>query len=211
MSFENVGGEVHEYVLVRLRGGRTVEDVTALLGRAGRPQDPPRWLEELGGVPLLGAGEEVRLTRELDRGRYAFVCTFPSATGVPHYELGMVREFMISGDSGRTLPEADATITARDDTMDVPELSAGRHVLELVNAASTPRGFDLVTFEPENRDKILPWAAGGYRGRPPARFLGAMHAVPPGTTAYLEVTLIAGETYVFLDDESGIRHEFVPS
>ena len=94
--------------------------------------------------------------------------------------------------------------------MDVPPLDVGKLVLKLVNAASEPRGFDLVTFEPENRNKIVPWAAGGFKGTPPATFLGISHAVPPGTVQYAEVELEAGEIYVFLDDESGIRHEFIP-
>ena len=58
--------------------------------------------------------------------------------------------------------------------------------------------------------KLVPWAAGGYKGLPPATFLGVLHPVPPGTEAYLDVTFEAGKIYVFYDDDSGIRHEFVP-
>jgi hypothetical protein len=206
-AFENTGKEVHEFVLLGVSGGRTLDDVKASL-RRGRFSTP--WLTQVGGVPLLSPGEETRLTRRLGAGRYVLVCTFPSRKGVVHWKLGMISEFRVSGDSGRELPEADATITAHDDWMEVPPLDAGKHVLKLVNAASEPRGFDLVTFEPENRNKIVPWASSGFKGKPPATFLGISHAVPPGTVQYAEVELEAGEIYVVLDDQSGIRHEFIP-
>lgn len=208
VRFTNIGREIHEFVLARLLEDRSVADVKAFLA-TGASNSPP-WLEQLGGVPLLSPRREVVLTRELDEGRYALICTFPSPKGIPHHRLGMITEFDIEGDSGRELPEADATVTARDATMEVPSLAAGRHVIRLENAASERRGFDLVTFRPEDRDEFAPWAAGGFKGRPPGVFLGVMHAVAPGTTAYLDVTLEAGKTYAFLDDESGVRKEFVP-
>jgi hypothetical protein len=208
MRFTNIGREIHEFVLARLLNDKTVADVKAFLATDGI--NSPPWMEQLGGVPLLSPRREIVLTQELDEGRYVFICTFPTRTGVPHHRLGMIKEFEIAGDSGRDLPKADATVTARDATMDVPALAAGRHVLKLENRASGRRGFDLVTFKARDRNKFGPWAAGGFRGRPPGVFLGAMHAVAPATTAYVDVTLDAGKTYVFLDDQSGVREEFVP-
>jgi hypothetical protein len=89
------------------------------------------------------------VTQTLEPGSYAFLCFFPDPEGTPHADLGMYEVFTIAGDTGLTPPEPDATITATDDELRVPALSAGEQTVqvrndgtnrhELVFAALAPR------------------------------------------------------------------------
>ena len=75
-NISNVGGGFHEYALGRLDEGKTLDDVKAVL--ADGSGDVPEWFTDVGGVPVLSPGEELGLTRELDRAP-----TSSSASSLP--------------------------------------------------------------------------------------------------------------------------------
>ncbi len=86
---------------------------------------------------------------------------------------------------------------------------AGRQTLELRNAAKKPRGFDLVTFQPGKGPRDLDRCAeGGEKGKPPAKLLGAMQSIAPGTPVFLTASFERGRTYYFSDDETNLRRRF---
>jgi hypothetical protein len=95
--------------------------------------------------------------------------------------------------------------------MKVPPLQAGGQTLELKNAASTPREFELLELKPGTSLKDV--AAFFERGRPdlkasPATFLGAIQTIAPGESVFLEVSLKARGRYVFQDADHGLVEEF---
>jgi uncharacterized cupredoxin-like copper-binding protein len=205
VSFEtsNIGKEVHEYALGRLDQGKTLADVKKRLAQG--EGEPPPWFTDVAGVPVLSPGEEIAITRELQPGTYVFLCFIPSPKGVPHYELGMLKSFEIVGDSGRELPQPDATITAKKGGYDIPALEAGPQTVELRNADTKEREFFLMTLKPgKTLEDIDAWGEGGFKGPAPGTFLGAMQTIPPGTSVYLDIDLEVGVEYT-LTDTSGER------
>jgi uncharacterized cupredoxin-like copper-binding protein len=199
----NIGKELHEYALGRLDEGKTLADVKKRLAQG--EGDPPPWFTDVAGVPVLSPGKEITVTREMEPGTYVFLCFIPSPKGVPHYELGMLKDFEIVGDSGRELPEPDATITAEQGTYDIPALEAGPQTLELENADTKEREFFLLTLEPgKTLEDVDAWGQGGFKGPAPGTFLGAMQTIPPGTSVYLDIELEKGVEYT-LTDTSGER------
>jgi uncharacterized cupredoxin-like copper-binding protein len=199
----NIGSELHEYALGRLDQGKTLEDVKKRLAQG--EGEPPTWFQDVAGVPLLSPGEEITITRDLEPGTYVFLCFIPSPKGVPHYDLGMLKSFEIVGESGRELPQPDATITAEKGGYDLPDLEAGPQTLELKNADTKEREFFLVALEPgKTLSDIGAWGEGGFKGPAPGTFLGAMQTIPPGSSVFLGIDLEAGVPYT-LSDTSGER------
>jgi len=202
LDVSNAGEELHEYSLIKLDEGKTQEDVEAFL-RTGR-QEPPGWVEDVAGVPLLSPGERISITRELEPATYTLLCFIPSPEGVPHVELGMIRSFRLTGDSGAPLPEPDAVISATDSGFDIPELEAGSQTIELRNADDRDREFFLIALKPGKTlaDIDRFFAAGEDQAEPPATFLGAMQTIPPGESVFAFVDLEADTEYT-LNDNTG--------
>jgi uncharacterized cupredoxin-like copper-binding protein len=201
MSFVNRGTEPHVFDLVRLDPGRTLGDIEKVL-EAGR--EPPSWAHAIGGVPPMTPGARLSITRKLRPGRYTFVCLLPAPDGRPHWQLGMKKQFTVVGESGRALPRADGVIVARDDRYELPKVGAGRQTLELRNAASRRREFELMTFKPgKGPGDLQKWFERGYEGELPATLLGAIQTVAPGTSVFLTADFERGVTYVLSDRTHG--------
>jgi hypothetical protein len=206
MDFSNSGKEPHEFALGRLERGKTLVDLERAMARRS---EPPRWIRGLAGVPAMTPGASVSITRRLRPGTYAFLCFVPAPTGQSHFELGMVKQFTVAGDSGRTLPRADGVITAHDQRMDVPQISAGRQTLELRNAASSPREFELMTFrQGKTMRDAEKWFRSGFKGQAPLELLGAMQTIPAGTSAFLTTNFERGATYLVSDPDHELEARF---
>jgi uncharacterized cupredoxin-like copper-binding protein len=206
MRFSNIGRELHEWGLGRLAEGTKLSDVKNELARGG---EDLRGVEDVGGVPPMSPGQDITITRKLPEGRYVFICFLPSPRGVPHYELGMIKDFEVAGTSKTELPEPDATVTAREKALELPALKAGEQTLELKNSASKPREFNLLALEPgKDLKDVEAWGEGGFKGKAPATILGAMNSIPPGESVFLDVKLEAGKRYLLGDFENRITKEF---
>ena len=211
-AVENAGGTIHEFAFGSVEPGHSTDEIIAAVETG---EDLP-WLEDLGGVPVMSAGQKGKLTRELDPGKYVFLCFIPNAEGQPHAALGMIETFEITGEGDVEFPEADAIIEAQAGTFVVPEdLSAGQQTLELKNSASAEGGFLLVAFEEgETFDTVGAWFEAGLQGEAPAVFLGGMQIVQPGESVFYDVELESGRTYTLINDSSEdappIMTEFTP-
>src|SRR4029453_17145192 len=162
MRFSNTGGLPHEFAFARIEEGKTEADVRAVIESG---EEPPDWAEDVAGVPALSPGESVSVTRTLEPGSDPFLCFFPAPKGTPHAALGMYEVFSIAGDTGLTLPEPDATITATDDGLQVPELAAGEQAVQFQNDGAKPHELVLATFEPgKGVNDVDGWIEGGYEG-----------------------------------------------
>ena len=89
----NDGDDVHEFVVVRLADGATVQDVIAYEGATTKTSPPPSTM--VTGTAFLDPGREGRLDLELEPGDYAAICFIPSPTGEAHAQLGMVHPFTV--------------------------------------------------------------------------------------------------------------------
>lgn len=197
MAFTNAGGLPHEFAFARIEEGKTEADVEAVVATR---QEPPDWMEDVAGVPGLSPGESVTVTRTLEPGTYAFLCFFPDAGGTSHASLGMHKVFTIAGDTAAALPEPDATITATDAGLQVPTFSSGEQTVEFENGGAEPHELFLVGFAPgKSVDDVERWFESGYRGEPPATFLGGMQTIPAAASVFLTIDLEPGVEYTAID------------
>jgi hypothetical protein len=91
----NDGPEAHEFNLLKLAEGKTVEDVTQFL--SGEVSGPPPFAP-VGGMNGLDAGVAGYAEVNLEPGKYVAICNIPSpkAEGHPHFMLGMIKEFTVN-------------------------------------------------------------------------------------------------------------------
>jgi hypothetical protein len=94
----NKGAEDHEAVFFRIRDGKTIDDVRALL-KLPEEQQEQQYAELLTdvGTIVASAGQTTYAKQELAAGRYALICFLPSVGngGKPHAELGMLQEVIV--------------------------------------------------------------------------------------------------------------------
>lgn len=202
-DISNPGAEPHEFALGRLADGRDLADVEAYLKTGA--QGPPSWFTDVGGVPVLSPGGEIGITRDLEPGKYVFLCFIPTPKGVPHVNLGMLEDFDLEGDSGREPPEADAVISATENGYEFGTIEAGSQTIQLRNDDDREREFFLVALEPGRnlRDLDRYFEGGEAGGEPPATFLGGMQTIPRGTSVYMDVELEGGVEYTLADASTG--------
>lgn len=202
-DFSNGGAEPHEFALGRLAKGKDLGDVKAYLKSGG--QGAPKWFSDVGGTPVMSPGQKLSITRELDPGKYVFLCFIPTAKGVPHVNLGMLKAFDLEGKSGQDLPTPDAVITANKSGYDIPAIESGRQAIQLKNADDREREFFLVTLRPgKNLQDLGQFFEGGEgKSEPPATLLGGMQTIPPGTSVYMEIDLKPGVEYTLSDTSAG--------
>lgn len=90
----NDGPEPHEFNILRLEDGKTVEDVMKFL--SGEAEGPPPFAP-VGGMNGLDKGQFGYAELNLTPGTYVAICNIPSpnAEGHPHFTLGMIKEFSV--------------------------------------------------------------------------------------------------------------------
>ena len=206
LRLSNTGSLPHEFGFGRIDEGKTEADVKAVI-EAGR--EPPKWFEDVAGVPGLSPGRSITVTRTLEPGTYVFMCFFPDPKGTPHAVLGMYEVFTISGDTAAALPQSDAVIAATEDSLEIPALFAGEQVIEFRNEGTEPHELILIAFEPGKtvRD-VETWFESGYPGEPPATFVGGMQTIPAGLSVFLTVEFEPGVEYTALDFTGDHRETF---
>jgi hypothetical protein len=89
----NDGPEPHEFNLLRLADGKTLEDVIQFMTASDGP--PP--FTPIGGMNGLDVGLSGYAEIYLQPGTYAAICNIPSpkAEGHPHSMLGMIKQFTV--------------------------------------------------------------------------------------------------------------------
>lgn len=89
----NDGPETHEFNLLLLADGKSVEDVLEFLNA---PDGPPPFTP-VGGINGLDVGFKGYIAFDFQPGRYVAICNIPSpkAEGHQHFSLGMIQEFNV--------------------------------------------------------------------------------------------------------------------
>jgi uncharacterized cupredoxin-like copper-binding protein len=89
---EDAGPQPHEFVLVKLEPGKTVEQFVQWTEKMQGP--PPGLL--LGGVSLLTVGEANFITLDLTPGEYGLICFVSDGQDFkPHFMHGMIKQVTV--------------------------------------------------------------------------------------------------------------------
>src|SRR4051812_686621 len=109
--FVNKGPSLHHMAILKLTGGKTVDDLRAALAEPG---PAPAWIKEMGGPNAPDPGVVSNATLTLTPGNYALIC-FVDLGGPPHFAKGMVRALRVVPSNEVTpRPKADVTVTLLD-------------------------------------------------------------------------------------------------
>lgn len=204
-----------------LRDGRVAgqDEALAMLG-----ESLPEWFPALrfvGGPGLVAPGLTSDATLDLEPGNYVLECYVKTEDGEIHYMDGMTRPLIVAETrSGAAPPAADIRITLSNYEMAVEgDLAPGTRTIEVHVAENPEAGFGhsvhLARLDPGTEvDHVVRWMnwleIDGYRAPAPARFLGGMHPMPAGHTAYFTVDLEPGR-HLFVSEATGhqgVLHEF---
>ncbi|HYR07657.1 MAG TPA: hypothetical protein VEQ60_07805 [Longimicrobium sp.] len=189
----NQGKEMHHVQLVRLDPGHTVAELLELAKSEGEPI--PAWARFVGGPNVHAPGAHSETTVELPAGEYALVCFIPSPDGVPHIAKGMVKPLTVTPASVEAqAPAADVRLTLTDYAFNIaPELTAGRHTLQVTNAAAQPHEFVLMRLAPgKTAQDVLAWVQ-AMQGPPPATPMGGTSFLSAGESNLMTADFEAGE------------------
>ena len=200
----NGGEQLHMGQLIRLDGGRTLDEFLVAYEEAFRTSGPrPTWAVRLGGPGAAEPHGRSNATHELEPGSYAWICLMNVPDGIPHVvKARMARAFTVR-DRGpeaprQVAPEADVVIRLTDYTFALSgPLTAGRHVIRVENAGAEPHEVALVRLAPGRTLQDLEAWLQAPQGAPPVSPSGGVSSLVTGAVAWFEATLTAGE-YVLL-------------
>lgn len=207
-DFTNQGDAHHEVAFARIEEGKTIEDLERAVNRGG----PPKWAEDLAGIPVLSPGYSTAMVRDLEPGNYAFFCFLPvpgKKGYTPHAAEGMLTLFEVEGTSDASPPEAEFTVAVTDSDFEVPEIEPGDHWVELVNEGTKMHEFALFSLEGDSTlDDVDRWFSRGQEGPAPAVFPGGLQSIPKGESIIVRISFEAGRSYLFQDFANDIETEF---
>lgn len=204
LTFENAGQAGHNMALVRLKDGKTFDDLEAAIPKAPAGLAPV--IEFAGGAVRARPGEQRKLIFDLTVGLYAVFSSAPAAGGPEFITKKMWKGFSVvqrSGDLPRE-PEAQVSIAMNDAaTAGLPErVAPGGQIWKFGAEGTARRALVLARLEPNKTEADLAAWLKAQAGPAPATFVGGMLALSPGRRAWTYLDLAPGE-YVAFDDAPG--------
>jgi hypothetical protein len=199
MHLMNEGKEMHQAMIARLEGGKTMAD----FAQAMKSNGPlPDWVKFIGGPNGIVPGATTTATTVLTPGNYVVVCVIPGADGIAHAAKGMVTAFEVTPATGpeAALPTATDTVQLKDYGFGVSRpLAAGSHTILVENGGPQEHELVLLKLQPDKTVKDFgEWATtGGMKGPPPALPIGGVGAMQSGGSAVFTADLAAGD-YAFI-------------
>ena len=189
--FLNKGPALHHMAILKLAGGKTVDD---LISSMSKPGPLPSWVKELGGPNAPAPGEEANATLMLEPGNYAYIC-FVDIGGPPHFTKGMVKPLRVvpaSGPSG-TKPRADVTATLFDYSFKLSApIRAGKRTIRVHNAGPQHHEVELVQLAPgAGLADFMKWME-KMEGPPPGKPLGGIAGIESGMSQYFSADFVPG-------------------
>lgn len=204
---------IFQEVADQVRAGQTVEEASAKFAEL------PEWFPEIvfrGGPGFLSPGLISEATLYLEPGNYVLECYIKTGDGVFHWNLGMHLDLRVTDEISEAEPPADPSIqiTITDEGLQVEgEASPGDHLVAVhfqeESDALVKNDVHLVRLEDDtDLESVARWMdffqpEGGVSTaeRPaPARFLGGVHEMPLGNTAYFPVSLEPGN-YAWISEQ----------
>ncbi len=190
----NGGKELHHMSIVKLGAGKTMKDVVEAMKKQG---PPPAWMTDVGGPNPAAPGGSVDATLLLEPGEYAFLC-FINSPGdpTPHMAKGMMGSFTVLPEAnGASMPDADVAMTLSDYKFTASKpLTAGKHVINVVNTASQTHEIVLVKFHAGKKmaDLVQYVEKDMMKGPPPAETISGIAGIAKGRSATFPVDLKPG-------------------
>jgi hypothetical protein len=212
LVLHNDGPNLHNLVLLRLEGGKTLADLQAALAAMKGPGLPPAWAVPSGGVNPPDPGSDTEGTLDIAPGNYAVVCVVDVPDHVPHMMKGMIKALTVVPSTGPAAPAptADLTVSEVDFAFgfSAPP-TAGHHVIKVVNNGKQVHELEIVRLAPGKTMKDLMQWGQTYQGGLPGSSLGGSAPMVPGTVEYVPMDLTPGN-YVALcfmpDPNTGKPH-----
>jgi uncharacterized cupredoxin-like copper-binding protein len=206
--FVNKGPALHHLAIVKLNGGKTVDDLRAALANPG---PPPAWVKEFGGANAAVPGEESNATLNLTPGNYALIC-FVDIGGPPHFAKGMVRALrVVPSKAPDPRPAASVTMTLFDYNFKLSgPIRAGTRTIRVHNTGKQHHEVQLVQLAPGKTVKeVLDWL-GKPEGPPPGKAMGGIAGMEPGMTEYFTANFTPGKygLICFLPDSKDGKPHF---
>ena len=178
----------------------------------------PEWYASaapMGGPGLVAPGKKAQATMRLAPGNYVMECYVKTADGVFHIALGMALQLTVTAeDSGGQPPRADVDLTLFEDFMAVEGAPAAGRQTVAVNFDEHPAfglGNDVHVVRLEegtDLDEVIAWMdwmnIDGLRAPSPATFVGGLHEMPAGYTAFFTVDLEPGR-YAWIAESGAAR------
>jgi len=178
----------------------------------------PAWYADaasMGGPGLVAPGGVGQATMRLEPGNYVMECYVKTADGVFHIALGMAIPLTVTAeDSGASPPTPDLEITLFNHVIEVEGTpSAGQQTVAVhfdehpqyglgndVHVVRLDEGTDL--------DEVVQWMdwmnVEGMGEPAPAAFVGGIHEMPAGYTAFFTVDLEPGR-YAWIAESGAAR------
>lgn len=185
----------------------------ALLG-----QKLPEWYASaspMGGPGLVAPGRTAQATMRLTPGNYVMECYVKTADGVFHIALGMALPLTVTAEeSGGRPPGADVSVTLFENFMAVEGTPVAGRQTVAVNFDEHPSlglGNDVHVVRLEDGTdlaEVVEWMdwmnVDGLRAPSPATFVGGVHEMPAGYTAFFTVDLEPGR-YAWIAESGAAR------
>jgi plastocyanin len=208
--FLNKGPALHHMALLKLTGGKTVDD---LVNALGQPGPLPPWAKELGGPNAAAPGEEANATLTLEPGNYAFIC-FVDIGGPPHFAKGMVKPLRVvpSTSPSGPKPKADVTATLFDYNFKLSApVRAGKRTIRVHNTGPQVHEVQLVQLAPgASLGEFMKWLE-KMEGPPPGKPLGGIAGIESGMSQYFSADFVPGSYALicFVPDGKDRKPHFV--
>jgi hypothetical protein len=193
-----------------LEDGKTANDFFAAL----KSGPFPTWASMAGGPNPPEAGDTAIATLMMEPGNYVMLCFVPSADGVPHVMKGMATPLTVSGASvtSRPEPRADVVMKLVDFDFELSQpLEAGRQTIRVENTGKQPHEVAIVQMKPgKTPHDYAKWGEKPI-GPPPGTIYGGVSGIMPGSHAFVDVDLPAGEygLLCFVPDAKDGKPHFV--
>jgi hypothetical protein len=189
--FTNKGPALHHLAILKLNGGKTIDDLQAALANPG---PPPSWVKEYGGPNAPVPGEESNATLNLTPGNYALIC-FVDIGGPPHFAKGMIRPLrVVPSKKAAAAPAASVTMTLFDYNFRLSgPIRAGTRTIRVRNVGQQHHEVELVQLAPGKTVKeVLDWI-GKPEGPPPGKAIGGVAGMETGMTEYFTANFTPGK------------------
>lgn len=217
LTFANEGVEAHQVMFARLKDGVDLAELSRVAGDDSSGAAAIAYVDMLGGVSYIGAGQTTTAMVDLSEGTVVAMCYVPDPDGVAHALSGMTALLAV-GDgpgpaptdpapSGPSAPaEVAGTIELTADGYRIPD-QLPRGWYRVVNNDEGTDGFGLHELSilrlaeeatPEELDQLMSDLATNATPAIGLEAVGGLGAISPGFAGYLHLDLPAGD-YVAVD------------
>jgi len=225
ISFTNHGDEQHFLYIAELPEGKTADDYvvdltmnldvawSAVRDHGMDPDDARRLISSFGwwspaldqgGAGITAPGRTTELTLYLEPGRYVLDCYLKTEAGEFHTMEGMAHELVVTDNVAAVAPpDPDVEVALFNDRMEVSgDLTAGRRTVSVAMAEGRGQTVHVARMGPGDEvQEVVDWMRwlepGGLMAPGPVEFVGGVHRMPEGGTAYFVIDLEPGR-YLFV-------------